>query len=122
MFTEMRTAARIQKALHGANVLPALRMLRMATIDGARALGLQEEIGSIEAGKRADLMLVNLDALHTTPHPDPVSTIVYSAEASDVETVIIDGRLVMRDGELKTLDQQAVIQAAVEQYELLSKR
>ena len=121
MFSEMRTAALIQKALHGAEALPALTMLRMATIDGARALGLDKEIGSIEAGKRADLTLLNLEALHTTPHPDPVSTIVYAAEASDVETVIIDGRVVMREGELTTLDQKAVIRAAKEQSDLLCK-
>lgn len=121
MFTEMRTAALIQKALHGAETLPALTMLRMATIDGARALGLDREIGSIEVGKRADLALLNLEALHTSPHPDPISTIVYAAEASDVETVIIDGRVVMRGGELTTLDQQAVIQAAKEQSERLGR-
>jgi 5-methylthioadenosine/S-adenosylhomocysteine deaminase len=121
MFTEMRSAALIQKALHGADVLPALTMLRMATIDGARALGLDKEIGSIEVGKRADLALLNLETLHTTPHPDPVSTIVYSAEASDVETVIIDGRVVMRDGELTTLNKRAVIEAAMEESKRLVK-
>jgi len=115
MFTEMRTASLIQKALYGAEALPALAMLRMATIDGARALGLDEEIGTIEVGKRADLTLLNVEALHTTPHPDPVSTIVYSAEASDVEAVIIDGRVVMRSGHLTTLDESAVILEAKEQ-------
>src|SRR4030095_7342545 len=96
-------------------------MLRMATIDGARALGLAKEIGRIEVGKRADLTLLNLEALHTTPHPDPVSAVVYAAEAGDVETVIIDGRIVMRAGELTTLDQKAVIEAAKMQSELLVK-
>jgi 5-methylthioadenosine/S-adenosylhomocysteine deaminase len=119
MFTEMRTAALIQKALHGADTLPALSVLRMATINGAKALGLEKEIGSIEAGKRADLTLVNLDRLHTTPRPDPVSTIVYAAEAGDVETVIIDGRVVMRNRELTTLDEQAVLREAREQSESL---
>jgi len=121
MFTEMRTATLIQKALHGAETLPALTMLRMATIDGARALGLDKEIGSIEVGKRADLTLLNLGALHTTPHPDTVSTIVYAAEASDVDTVIIDGRVVMRTRELMTLDEQAVIREAKEQSERLGE-
>jgi cytosine/adenosine deaminase-related metal-dependent hydrolase len=121
MFTEMRTAALIQKALHGAETLPALTMLRMATIDGARAMGLDHEIGSIELGKRADLTLLNLEAIHTTPHSDPISTIVYAAEASDVDTVIIDGRVVMREGELTTLDQQAVIKEARRQLERLVK-
>ena len=119
MFTEMRTAALIQKALHGAETLPALRVLKMATIDGARALGLGKEIGSIEVGKRADLTLLNLGAPHTTPHPDPVSTIVYAAQTSDVGTVIIDGQVVLREGKLTALDQQAVIEAAKEQSELL---
>jgi 5-methylthioadenosine/S-adenosylhomocysteine deaminase len=121
MFTEMRTAALIQKALHGAEALPALQVLRMATIDGARALGLDREIGSIEVGKRADLTLLNVDRPHMTPHPNPVSTIVYAAEASDVETVLIDGRIVMRAGELTKLDEQAVIKEAREQSNQLSK-
>ncbi|MEK6407698.1 MAG: 5'-deoxyadenosine deaminase [Acidobacteriota bacterium] len=120
MFTEMRTAALIQKALHGAEALPSLRVLRMATIDGARALGLGGEIGSIETGKRADLTLVSVNRPHMTPHPDPVSAMVYAAQASDVETVLIDGRVVMREGELTTLDEQAVIGEAREQSERLS--
>ena len=96
MFTEMRTAALLQKALHGPEVLPAKRALRMATIDGARALGLGNEIGSLEVGKRADVIVVRMDSLHSTPHPaDLVSAITYSAQSSDVETVIIDGQLVM---------------------------
>lgn len=112
MFTEMRTAALIQKSLRGPQALPALTALRLATIDGARALGLGEEIGSLEVGKRADMILVNLDDFHMTPRPDLVSTIVYAAEAGDVDTVIIDGRVVMRDGILTTLDKRAVIQQA----------
>ena len=120
MFTEMRTAALIQKALHGAEALPALTMLRMATIDGARALGLDSDIGSIEVGKIADLTLLNLEALHTTPHPDPVSTIVYAAESSDVETVIIDGHVVMSDGILATMDEREVVQGAAEMSRRLS--
>ena len=120
MFTEMRTAALIQKAIHGAETLPALTVLRMATIDGAGALGLEDEIGSIEIGKRADLVLLNLDRLHTTPHPDPISTIVYAASPDNVETVIIDGRIVMRDRELITMDEQAVrSEAAVQSKRLV---
>lgn len=112
MFTEMRTAALLQKVQHGPRALPALTALRMATIHGARALGLGDEIGSIELGKRADLQLLNLEQLHTIPQPDLVSTIVYAAEASAVETVIIDGRVVLRAGELLTLPQQRVIEEA----------
>ncbi len=112
MFTEMRTAALLQKALHGPQVLPASRALRMATIDGARALGLAAEIGSIEVGKRADLMVVDLDQIHSRPFTDVVSALVYSAQATDVQTTIIDGQVVMRDRELITLDEAAVIETA----------
>lgn len=120
MFTEMRTAALLQKALHGPEALPALTALRMATIDGARALGLADEIGSIEAGKRADLVLLNLDKLHATPRPEVVSTIVYAAESSDVQTVWIDGRIVLRDGALTTMDEREVIQNAQTEAERLT--
>lgn len=120
MFTEMRTAALLQKVLRGSRALPALTALRMATMGGARALGLADQIGSVEVGKRADLQLVRLDRLHTTPQPDPISTIVYAAEASDVETVIIDGRIVMRDGELLTLNERNVIDEAHGQSQRLA--
>ena len=119
MFTEMRLAALLQKARHSPRAMPALTVLRMATIDGARALGLGDEIGSIEIGKRADLQLLNLDRLHTTPAPDPVSTIVYSATPENVETVIIDGRVVMRDRGLTTLDETDIIERAREAASLL---
>ena len=112
MFTEMRTASLLQKALHGPEALPALAVLKMATRDGARALGLADEIGSIEAGKRADLILLNLDRLHTTPQPDVVSTLVYAAQSSDVQTVWIDGRCVLREGRLTTMDEREVMQNA----------
>jgi 5-methylthioadenosine/S-adenosylhomocysteine deaminase len=115
MFTEMRTAALLQKALHGPEVLPATCALRMATIDGARALGLDAEIGSIEVGKRADLALVRLDGLHSTPVEDVVSAVVYSAQPEDVGTVLIDGELILRDGKLLTIDEKdAVITARLE--------
>jgi 5-methylthioadenosine/S-adenosylhomocysteine deaminase len=122
MFTEMRAAALLQKVLRGSRALPALTALRMATTGGARALGLSDQIGSVEAGKRADLQLINLDRLHTTPRPDPISTIVYAAEAGDVETVIIDGKIVMRDGDLITLKEHDVIADALSQSHQLNLR
>ena len=122
MFTEMRSAALLQKVWRGADVLTAARVLRMATRDGARALGLGDEIGSVEAGKRADLIVVDLERLHTTPRPDVVSTVVYASEAADVRDVLIDGRAVMRDGQLTTLDEREVIAEARSQYELLAAR
>ena len=123
MFTEMRTAALLQKVQHGADVLPAQRALRLATIDGARALGLEREIGSLEAGKRADVIILNLDCLHSTPRPaDIVSAIVYSAQASDIQTVIIDGRLVLRERKLLTVNEREVIEEANREAELLRER
>ena len=120
MFTEMRTAALLQKALHGPEVLPANRVLRMATRDAARAMGLDAEIGSIEVGKRADLALVRLDALHSTPVADVVSALVYSAEANDVDTVFIDGQVVMRERKLLSLDEREIIQTASSEAEKLA--
>jgi 5-methylthioadenosine/S-adenosylhomocysteine deaminase len=122
MFTEMRTAALLQKVSCGADTLPASMVLRMATLGGARALGLENEIGSLEVGKRADITVLDLERLHTTPRPEVVSTIVYSAEACDVRDVMIDGQLVLRDGELTTLREREVIEEAREQYELLAAR
>jgi 5-methylthioadenosine/S-adenosylhomocysteine deaminase len=119
MFTEMRTAALLQKALHGPEVVPASRALRMATIDGARAMGLDSEIGSIEAGKRADVAVIRLDRLHSTPVNDVVSALVYSAEPDDVETVIINGDFVMIERKLLTLNEPDIIADAVSEKEKL---
>src|SRR2546425_6451433 len=121
-FTEMRTAALLQKLAHGPEALPAVRVLRMATIDGARALGLDQQIGSIEMGKRADVIVVNLDRIHSSPAHDVVSTLVYSAQPCDVRTVVIDGRVVMRAGELTTLNELSVIQDANREANLLVER
>ena len=122
MFTEMRTAALLQKVSRGAEVLPAASVLRMATKGGARALGLENEIGSLEVGKRADVTILDLERLHTTPRPDVVSTVVYAAEARDVRTVLIEGRVVLLDGELRTLDEREVITDAIRQQELIRQR
>ncbi|MFL6257167.1 MAG: 5'-deoxyadenosine deaminase [Pyrinomonadaceae bacterium] len=122
MFTEMRSAALLQKVSRGADALPAARVLRMATAGGALALGLEDEIGSLEAGKRADITVLELGRLHTTPRPEVVSTIVYASEARDVRDVLIDGRVVLRDGELQTLDEREVVAEAAQQYELLAAR
>src|SRR5436853_1684438 len=110
IFTEMRTAALLQKLAHGPEVLSAARVLRMATIDGARAMGLDQEIGSIETGKRADVIVVDLNQIHASPAHEVVSALVYSTQPSDVRTTIIDGQIVMRDRELMTLDELSVIQ------------
>jgi 5-methylthioadenosine/S-adenosylhomocysteine deaminase len=122
MFTEMRSAALLQKVSRGADALPAARVLRMATLGGARSLGLEGEIGSLEAGKLADITVLELGRLHTTPRPEVVSTVVYAAEARDVRDVLIDGRVVLRDGRLQTFDEREVVAEAAREYELLAAR
>lgn len=112
MFTEMRTAALLQKVTHGSEVLPALQTLRLATIEGAKATGLDAEIGSVEVAKRADLIIVNMDQPHTAPAADVVSALVYSSQSSDVLATIIDGRLLMRDRKLLMMNEADVICAA----------
>jgi 5-methylthioadenosine/S-adenosylhomocysteine deaminase len=122
MFTEMRTAALLQKVRHGPDVLPAARVLRMATIDGARALGLESEIGSLEVGKRGDVAIVRMGEVHLTPGVDIVSTLVYSGQPSDVECVLIDGELVLQEGKLSKIDEAAVVSEATHEFSALTSR
>jgi 5-methylthioadenosine/S-adenosylhomocysteine deaminase len=122
MFTEMRTAALLQKLAHGPEILPATQVLRMSTIDGARALGLADDIGSIEAGKRADVIVVDLNRLHAAPETNVVSSLAYSAQPSDVRTTIIDGRIVMRERKLATMNETDVIAEANREAKVLSER
>jgi len=113
MFTEMRTMALLQKVLHGPEAIPAHQSLRMATYGGAKALGLEQQIGSLEIGKRADVIIVKLDSLHSTPHASElISALVYSAQTSDVRSVLIDGEIVMKDRNLLTLDEGAIVSDA----------
>ena len=110
MFLEMRLAALLHKPRVGPRAMPASQVLEMATLGGARALGLEAELGSLEAGKRADLTVVDLSGLHATPSApaDVLGPLVYAARASDVVHVLIDGRLVLKDRALLTLDEASV--------------
>ena len=112
-FEEMRLAALIQKPRLGPEALPAAQVLELATLGGARALGLETEIGSIEVGKRADLIVLDLDGPHAQPEEaDLISRIVYSARAADVRHVLVDGRVVVKDGVLKTAKVEEIRRAA----------
>jgi cytosine/adenosine deaminase-related metal-dependent hydrolase len=112
-FTEMRLAALIQKPRLGPEALPAAQALELATLGGARALGLETEIGSVEVGKRADVIVLDLDGPHAQPdEADLISRIVYSARAADVRHVVVDGRLVVKDGVLKTAKVEEIRRAA----------
>lgn len=114
MFNEMRLAAIIQKPVHGPTAMDARSVFRMATIGGAKAVGMEDQIGSIEVGKKADLAILNLYNFHTFPSydVDPVSRIVYSATRADVETTIVDGEILMEKGLLKTVDKEIVLREA----------
>jgi 5-methylthioadenosine/S-adenosylhomocysteine deaminase len=110
---EMRSAALLGKGVAGsASALPAAQALRMATINGARALGLEDEIGSIEPGKSADLAALDLRDPHTQPLYHPVSQLVYSAGRHQVRQVWVQGRQLIRDGVPTSLDPPTVIAAA----------
>jgi 5-methylthioadenosine/S-adenosylhomocysteine deaminase len=97
MFDEMRLAAVLQSVRQGPGALPAREAVWMATREGARALGLESDIGSIEPGKRADLIVVGLDRPHLAPGPDPYSTLVYAARGTDVRHTVVDGEVLVRD-------------------------
>jgi len=122
MFSEMRLAALLQKTLHGPDTLTAETVLRMATVEGARALGEQDALGTLQAGKRADVIVVRLNESHVTPRTDLASTLVYATQATDVDTVIIDGQVVMRDRKLLTIDEAETIAAANREQEALLRR
>jgi 5-methylthioadenosine/S-adenosylhomocysteine deaminase len=109
MWEEIDTTAKLHKVFAmDPKVVTAQQAFEMATIRGARALHLEREIGSIEKGKRADLVIVDLDDLNQTPLYNVYSHLVYATKADDVRTVIIEGRLIMRDRRLLTLDEQDI--------------
>ena len=109
LWEEMDTAAKLHKLIsNDPKVVSAQEAFEMATIRGARALHLEKEIGSVEQGKRADLVVVDLDALNQTPYYNIYSDLVYATKAADVRTVIIEGRVVMRDRRLLTLNEETI--------------
>jgi 5-methylthioadenosine/S-adenosylhomocysteine deaminase len=113
LLAEMRTAALLAKGVAGsASAVPAEKALRMATINGARALGIDDETGSLEVGKAADIVALDLDNPHTQPLYHPCSQLVYAASSHQVRHVWIGGRQVVRDGSVLTLDAAGIIKAA----------
>ena len=113
MFEAMRQAAFLHKLKTGdPRAIPALVALQMATIEGARALGLEQQIGSLEVGKRADLIVVSMSAARQTPMYDPVSHLVYVTRGDDVRTTIVNGRVLMRDRRVLTLNESSVLAEA----------
>src|ERR1051326_7049183 len=116
LWEEMDTAAKLHKLIsNDPKVVTAEEAFEMATIRGARAMHLEKEIGSIEKGKRADIVIVDLDALNQTPFYNIYSDLVYATKADDVRTVIIEGRVIMRDRRLLTLNEE-IIKADARRY------
>jgi 5-methylthioadenosine/S-adenosylhomocysteine deaminase len=112
MFDEMRLAATLQAVRHQPGALTARDALWMATREGARALGLDQEIGSIEPGKRADLILVERDRVHLSPDRDPWSTLVYAARGTDVRLTMVDGEVLVNEFALTGIDAAEVAASA----------
>jgi 5-methylthioadenosine/S-adenosylhomocysteine deaminase len=115
LFQEMDSAAKLHKVHRlDPTVMPSSVVLEMATLGGARVLGLEKEIGSLEVGKKADIIILDLNRPHLQPVYNIVSQLVYSAVGADVRDVIIDGKLVMHDRQLLTLDEETILQKAQE--------
>ena len=113
MFEAMRTASLLHKLqTFDPQAVSAKTAVEMATIRGARALGMEKQIGSLEPGKRADLILVNMDRARATPMYDPLSHLVYVARGDDVATTIVNGQILMRDRKVLTLDEPAILKDA----------
>lgn len=123
MIEEMRFAALVRKMKDGdARVLPAKDILRVATMGGAEVLGLEDEIGSLEVGKKADLIMIDLKQPHLTPRHNIRSHLVYSAHGADVDTVIVDGEILYKDRQFTRVDLDEVLLQAQETFEgLLGK-
>ena len=113
MFEAMRMASFLHKLQSGdPRVVSAREALTMATLGGARALGMEKQIGSLEPGKRADLLVVNTKGARQTPLYDPISHLVYVARGDDVQSTVVHGRVLMRNRQMLTLDEHAVLAAA----------
>ena len=113
MFRELKFASYIHKGrLLDPITMDSETVLEMATINGAKAMGLEKEIGSLEVGKKADLIVLDTNKAHLTPNPNPVSTCVCAVNGSDVNTVVIDGKMIMENRKVLTLDEEGIIKRA----------
>ena len=111
MIKEMGTAAKLHKVARlDPTVMDAQTVVRMATIEGAKTLGMEKKIGSLEPGKKADVIVIGLNEPHLTPLYCEYSHLVYAASGADVDTVIINGKVVMENRKLLTINEQDVMQ------------
>jgi cytosine/adenosine deaminase-related metal-dependent hydrolase len=123
MIKEMRAAAYISRQREGnQDILPGEVALEMATLGGAQAMGIQDQVGSIEVGKHADFILIDTDKPHLTPVWNPVATVVYSANGGDVDTVVIDGKIIMQNRQVLTLDEEAILEHVNKRFKDVASR
>lgn len=124
MFMEMRLAALLHKPRCGPTAMPAFQVFQMATLNGARAMGLEQEIGSLETGKKADVVLVDLARWHSWPDraADVYAQLVYQAQAADVYLTMVDGRILMQAGRVLTMDEEEVRTGSVTAWQAVSRR
>jgi cytosine/adenosine deaminase-related metal-dependent hydrolase len=123
MVRAMRWASYVHKArLLDPTITPSEQAFEMATIHGAAAMGWEGQIGSLEVGKRADFAVLDMNKPHLTPSPNPVSTVVCTATGKDVETVVIEGRIVVREGKALTMDEDRILAEARQRASALYAR
>ena len=123
MLEVIKLTAILHKCIHrDATLLPAIDVLKMATIEGARVVGRENEIGSIEIGKKADFFLFNPKNIACVPVADPIACLVYSANPTAIDTVVIHGRVVMENGRFLTVDEHAAIYNLQQSASLLRQR
>ena len=123
MFQEMDSAAKLHKAVKlDPTVMDARTVVRMATCEAARVLGMEGITGSLKAGMNADIVIIGLDKPHLTPLYNEYSHIVYAANGSDVDTVLINGNVVMKDRRLITIDEGRILDNVKETAEKIKKQ
>lgn len=121
-FMEMREAGLMQKIRLGAEALPAVDIVRMATQGGAEALGWEKEMGTLEVGKRANMILVSQDSVHTIPSTNPATNLVYSNNAADVLMTIVNGEILFEEGQLTTIDEDKLRADVRREWKKLAQR
>ena len=123
MFEEINLAAIINKGITGiATAVPAIKAVEMATVNGAKSLLWENEIGTIEAGKKADIILIDMNKPHLYPMHDIISSLAYTVQGSDVDTVIVNGKVIMEKREMKTMDVEKIKYNAEKSAESLIRR
>ena len=123
MFEIMRATAYLHKLhLMSAKAIKAYEILKMATINGAKAVGMEDQIGSIEEGKLADLTIIDANKLHMIPYDGTIPAVVYYAKGSDVDTVIVNGKIVVENGRLTTIDEEKLLEEAEKRIKDLWER